>query len=303
MDKYNFFKKLYRKTHSRKMRHNEHLWPFIKIKRNNIGQIISLKAFNHKVNLISLDEVFKDVNDSIHIVLSGPSINKIDYAKLSHLKIMGVNGSIMLQDKYPNLEFSLYCIIDGTFVEGRVEIVKKIVSKPLKLIATPEVVRYIYQLIPISLIKCKFFIFENISERAYEARLQNIANIKSDPQAFIFSEELFLGCSFNPNLGWFDADTVAFAAFQAALWSKVKNIYFHGLDIKGSTGNPRFYEKKQDSFPKTWLEKSFDNYIQPSFVNSIKLANSNNINIYNLSDNTAFNYDQFPFYDWHKLIQ
>ena len=299
-----WMRKLYRKTHARVWRHNEHLWPYVHVQRNARGGMARIRVFGRPVPVLSVAQAFVGAGPDMHIVLSGGSVRDIDYARLPRLQVMGVNGSIALQDTCA-VEFPFYCIIDGTFVEEQRELVRRVVSAERLLLLTPEVLRYILEYIPLAHIRCRLCLIESLSERALEAHAT--ADALHGWQAggrdiVLFDEARQLGFSFDPDLGWFDADTVAYAAFQAAIWGGARRVFFHGLDIKGAGAQPRFYEKPGEPRPRTWLERSFPTLIEPSFRGAVQVLAQRGIQVYNLSPVSALGPDAMPFLDWRDEI-
>src|SRR5690625_5837122 len=81
---------------------------------------------------------------------------------------MGVNGSILLQDR-ADIDFPLYCLIDRTFVRNRPDVVDRILSEQGRvLFVTPDVVRYICDYVPLDRIRCRICLIEDIAEAAYK---------------------------------------------------------------------------------------------------------------------------------------
>lgn len=300
-----FIRRIYRKTHSKSLRHNEHLWPYVKLSRGDNGSICKIKVFGNDIPIIGIDRALQFIKDDLHIILSGGSVLTIDYSKLPDIQTIGVNGSIALQDKF-DIEFNYYCIVDGTFVQSRKDLVKRIISNELILFLTPEVLRYMLEYIHINDIKCSICIIECISAKAFDSikygyDLKQLQKYNSD--IIVFNPDINppIGFSFNPHLGWFDAETVAYTALQVAVWGGAKHIYFHGLDIKDASNQPRFYENKNDPRPSTRLEQSFPNFIKPSFTESVKLLAKKNIFVFNLSKISALGPDVIPYLDWNTL--
>ncbi|WZB75133.1 hypothetical protein WJ972_00085 [Achromobacter insuavis] len=137
-----FARKLFRMLRSRTQRHNQHLWPFVRIWRNPAGVICGFRAFGRSVPITPLEQGYDPDDDEMHLILSGPSIAEIPYDRLDIRAAMGVNGSIALARKF-NLQFKYYCIIDQNFVRDRIDLVREIVACDLTLYVLPDVLRYI----------------------------------------------------------------------------------------------------------------------------------------------------------------
>lgn len=213
-----FARKLFRMLRSRTQRHNQHLWPFVRIWRNPAGVICGFRAFGRSVPITPLEQGY-DPDDEMHLILSGPSIAEIPYDRLDIRAAMGVNGSIALARKF-NLQFKYYCIIDQNFVRDRIDLVREIVACDLTLYVLPDVLRYIMQGIAQEEIRCRICIIEFISERAYQrsaapAVLKRM--VAASPDLRLLDAKQGLGYSFDASLGVFDADTVAYVALQVMI--------------------------------------------------------------------------------------
>ncbi|MCZ8411794.1 hypothetical protein ACOTBW_25855 [Achromobacter dolens] len=214
-----FARKLFRMLRSRTQRHNQHLWPFVRIWRNPAGVICGFRAFGRSVPITPLEQGYDPDDDEMHLILSGPSIAEIPYDRLDIRAAMGVNGSIALARKF-NLQFKYYCIIDQNFVRDRIDLVREIVACDLTLYVLPDVLRYIMQGIAQEEIRCRICIIEFISERAYQrsaapAVLKRM--VAASPDLRLLDAKQGLGYSFDASLGVFDADTVAYVALQVMI--------------------------------------------------------------------------------------
>jgi len=197
-----FVRKLFRMLRSRTQRHNQHLWPFVRIWRDKDGAISAYRAFGRSLRITPLSQGYDPADKVVHLILSGPSISEIPYDRMDIGVAMGVNGSIALSRKF-DLQFKYYCIIDQNFVRDRIELVRDIVGRDLTLYVFPEVLRYIMQGIPQEQIRCRICIIELISRRAYErsvapAVLKRIA--AASPDVELLDAKQGLGYSFNASL-------------------------------------------------------------------------------------------------------
>lgn len=295
-------KELYRAVRGRKWRHNVHLWPYTRVSRDDKGHISAIRVFNRDIPIISVDEAFANASPDMHIILSGSSVLDIDYSQLPKLQSMGVNGSIALQDRH-DIDFPFYCVIDRSFARTQRRMIERIVSKERVFLLGPDVLRYILEYIPMSQIRCRLCIIEDITERAYAPRPDNAALEAMQQRGadiVVFNDQIPLGFSFDSGTGWFDADTVAYTALQAAIWGGVRRVYFHGLDIKNSETIPRFYEE-DGKRPTTRLEKNFETFIEPSFRAAVTTLQARGVEVYNLSANSALGPEVIPFLNWREL--
>lgn len=294
-------RKIYRAFRSRTQRHNQHLWPFVRIARDRVGAITGFKAFGKSVKLTPLSEGFDPAHKEVHLILSGPSVAEIRYDELDIKVAMGVNGSIVLARQF-DLPFRYYCIIDQTFVRQRIDLVREVVARDLTLYVTPDVLRYLMQGIPPETYRCRICVIELVSERAYERRaspevLSDL--VASSPELKLFNAREGLGYSFNASLGVFDADTVAYPALQVLVSGGAQTVYLHGLDITASKGL-RFYDEG-DNPQFSRLGRNFERLIEPSFRFAAALLRKRNVNIFNLSPISSLSGEVIPRFDWHDL--
>lgn len=296
-----FHRRLYRTLRGRSRRHNSRLWPYVQLTRNKTGAIDKLSICGYRVPLVTVQEAFADRGELLHIVLSGPSIGEIDYARLPRLQAMGVNGSLLLQDKVA-IDFPLYCLIDRSFVRNKPQIVRRIVDSDRIVFLPVDVLRYIFALVPLEAIRCRFCIVENIREPAYQrgVGLQDLRARQAQGEGakvVLFNDQEAQGFSFDATLGWFDADTVAYAALQIAVWGGMKQLVFHGLDLTARGTATRFYDEGGQPLISR-LDKRFATVIEPSFRQTMPLLTQRGIQVFNLSPHSALGADIIPFLDW-----
>jgi KDO transferase-3 len=297
-----FWRKCYAMFRGRRMQHNRHLWPHVSIKRDDNGAISSFSAFGRSIVLTPLHDAFREHHDSLHLILSGPSVGEIQYDRLDIKAAMGVNGSIALARHF-DIPYKYYCVIDQNFVRRRIQLMREVVSRDLTLFVTPDVLRYMMQGISPTLYKCRICVIELVSERAFQANsrpAELLAMAQANPGMAVFDAQRSLGYSFDVASGVFDADTVAYAALQLLVAGGVKGIYIHGLDL-GFSGGQRFYD--EGAHPEgSRLTRNFDRLIEPSFSQAADLLKARGIRLFNLSMNSALPDRVIPKLDWRSLI-
>lgn len=69
-------KQFYRYTHKRNMRHNENLWPYVKIARNESGEISDFVYRGQPVQLTALTSLKNAFSGEVLITATGPSVKK-----------------------------------------------------------------------------------------------------------------------------------------------------------------------------------------------------------------------------------
>ena len=298
-----FVRKLFRLLRSRTQRHNQHLWPFVRIWRDRTGVISGFRAFGRSLPLTPLAQGYDRADETVHLILSGPSVAQIPYDQLDIRVAMGVNGAIALARKF-DLPFKYYCIIDQNFVRERIELVREIVSRDLTLYVFPEVLCYIMQGIAQDQIRCRICVIEMISERAYQrstapAVLKRIAAASPDVQ--LLDAKLGLGYSFDASLGVFDADTVAYAALQVLVSGGARQVYVHGLDLTVQNGL-RFYGEG-DRPQTSRLTRNFPHLIEPSFRFAAEQWRARGVSVFNLSPVSALSPDIIERLDWQAFLK
>lgn len=320
-------KLLYRHTHGRRNRHNERLWPHVRVGRNAAGEIESYSYRGRDIPLVNkevtrgslacvarndVDQIVASVNDSGtggsgqsrvgHIIASGPSVNDIDYAQLSLTNVMGVNGAIALTDRHP-IRFYTYCFNDTGFVRARPELVRRIVTQDLLLFTTPLSLWHVLQQLPASEIRCRIFLIENPQIRG-RMPFRDVDEVMADaPQGALtlFDKERVLGFGHDIRHGLFDAGTVAYSALQIMAWLGFKEIVLHGVDLQDAAKVPRFYETAADTLPTT-LDQYLPHHILPAFTAAARLLHEQGVRVVNLSPHSALVAEHILKRDWRDYI-
>ncbi|MBD2785754.1 lipopolysaccharide biosynthesis protein [Xenorhabdus sp. DI] len=261
------------------MKHNMNFWPHICISRNIKGKIESVFFNKRKIDIADFEFSF---GKPLIIIASGPSVLDIDIGFFNSEKfdILGVNGAYKLSK---SVNFKYHVIIDRTFIANRFDIVLDILnSSSLTLLTTMDCLNEILIKDCLVVIKCKLVIIEHIDQPVYKKK-KELSDIVSDE--LIVDKNIAF--SFNLNKGFYDGNTVAYAALQIAFFLNYKEIYFAGLDMN-NFNKPRFYENSGDTL-STELDENVKNIIIPCFNLSEELAKKNRIMIYNLSISSAIN--------------
>jgi Kdo-III transferase WaaZ len=296
-----FFKLAYRWSHSGAYRHNERLWHGVSIERNSRGFLERMSIAGHDLSIENPDDLLASQKGECHLIATGPSVNDIDYGALDLHNVMGVNGAIALQDKYP-VRFEYYCIVDAGFVRKRPDLIARVVQQKLTLFTTPLVLWYIAQYFPLSQFRCRVFLIEDIRYPACKRALlkHELLSRHAGKDVVMFDEEPALGFSFNIRRGIFDGRTVAYSGLQVLTSLGFNTIFMHGLDLLNAARTPRFYETKENMQPSA-LDGDFNSFIEPSFRHAVPLLNSRGIRIVNLSSESALGSDIIEKDDWHAL--
>lgn len=301
------FRYLYRYTRSGAYRHNETLWPLVKVRREGADHLVACDLVGVRGPAsIPMGSVPRDIAGDAHLILSGPSVGQIDYAQCRLDAVMGVNGSIALRRQHPSLRFDYYAMLDAGFVKRRRDLVAEVLAQDLLLFVTPEVYRWIAFLFDPASIRCRIALFEEVHQRALQPRAKPDAleaQLASDPELVLFdahNPEHAHGFSLNPARGLFGGGTVAYTALQLLTWMGARTVYIHGLDLTAAAG-PRFYERA-DTQLATALDRQFAGHIEPAFREASRLLATRGVKVYNLSPGSRLGDDVFEKRHWSCLL-
>ncbi len=299
---------LYRYTRPRADRHNETLWPFVKVNRDDAGRLSGCEMLGVRgPATVPLSALPRDIGPEAHLILSGPSVGQVDYAQCAMSTVMGVNGSIALRARHPTLRLRYYAMLDAGFVRKRPDLVADVLAQDLVLFVTAEVYRWIALLFDNRTVRCRISLFEEVHQRAQQPRSRPDeleARLKADPELVLFDAHHPMhahGFSLNPARGLFGGGTVAYTALQLLAWLGAKRIFLHGLDLTATTG-PRFYERADAQLP-TALDRQFAGHIEPAFRQASKLLRARGIEVYNLSLLSRLGDDVFEKRHWSCLLK
>ncbi|MGH8819513.1 hypothetical protein [Achromobacter pestifer] len=301
------FRYFYRYTRAGAYRHNETLWPLVKVRRDGDERLVGCDLLGVTgPRTLPMDDVPRHINGDAHLILSGPSVAQIDYAQCRLGAVMGVNGSIALQRQHPSLRFDYYAMLDAGFVKRRRDLVAEVLSQDLLLFVTPEVYRWIAFLFAAHDIRCRLVLFEEVHQRALQARARAEeleAQLAGDPELVLFdarNPQHAHGFSLNPARGLFGGGTVAYTALQLLTWMGARTLYLHGLDLTATAG-PRFYESADAQLP-TALDRQFASHIEPAFRQASRLLSARGVKVYNLSPGSRLGDDVFEKRHWSCLL-
>jgi KDO transferase-3 len=301
------FRYFYRYTRGGAYRHNETLWPLVKVRREGSEQLVACDLVGVRgPATLPMGQVPRAIHGDAHLILSGPSVAQIDYAQCGLRSVMGVNGSIALRRLHPALRFDYYAMLDAGFVKRRRDLVAEVLSQDLLLFVTPEVYRWIAFLFDAGAIRCRIALFEEVHQRALQPRAQPDeleAQLARDPELVLFdahNPEHAHGFSLNPARGLFGGGTVAYTALQLLAWMGARTVYLHGLDLTAAAG-PRFYEQPGAQLA-TALDRQFTGHIEPAFRAASRLLAARGVKVYNLSPGSRLGDDVFEKRHWSCLL-
>jgi Kdo-III transferase WaaZ len=280
------FKQIYRYTRPRTYRHNENLWPWVKIRRAESGEICALRYKGKSVPLVDLTSLRNSMQGEVLLTATGPSTRDIDFSRLpEHIPVMGVNGAWHLSN---SLTFSLYTIVDMEFFDKKPEIIRDIVrQRGMLLFTTMHGIAKILDRYADDL-QCRLALIEDGCYKIYQPKVANSAI----QQAYQHTDTLRFApqrpdVCFSTDIrqGIFDAGTVVYWALQILAWLGFKIILISGLDMTNFS-QPRFYETQQEKLP-SYLAAKVDDLVMPSFAHAANVLQQHQIRVINFSTKSA----------------
>lgn len=294
-------KQIYRYTHPRSMRHNENLWPYVKIQRDKFGSISKLNYKNNEIPLQNLSILKDSFDGSVLLTATGPSIKKIDFSTIPNITAIGVNGAWHLNE---HIDFGIYIIVDMLFIDSRIDLIKKIVSKEDLILFTTMhgVVKLIDKLALIN-IKCKLAIIEDKCFQVYKPKVSSNAihsTFKAQTKIIFSQEKQNIAFNYDIRNGVFDAGTVVYWSLQILAYLGFNIIYIAGLDMNNFS-SPRFYESPDDMLP-SFLDDKLHDTIIPAFQLARHALDNKNVEVINLSLDSAVPSNIFPKMDYRDAF-
>lgn len=287
-------KQIYRYTHKRNMRHNENLWPHVKIRRAASGEITTLNYRHHSFPLTRLSELHNQFSGSLLLTATGPSVKEIDFSQRpDDITTAGVNGAWNL--KY-SLDFKLYFIVDMTFIDHHTQMIKEIcASEAITLFTTVMGVIKLIDEFGHENIQCKLAIIEDICYQTYKPSVKrNHINHHFSNRADVVFSTTHPEIAFSTDIckGVFDAGTVVYWALQVIGYLGFTKIYIAGLDLNNLSA-PRFYENEGSKRP-SYLHDKLNVVVFPALKLASEVLAKKGISIINLSPLSSVPESTFP---------
>ncbi|MGB7802712.1 sugar glycosyltransferase [Buttiauxella sp.] len=294
-------KQIYRYTHPRSMRHNENLWPYVKIQRDKFGAISELFYKNSQIPLQNLSTIKESYNGRVLLTATGPSVKEIDFSSIPEIPTIGVNGAWYL---HKEVVFNIYIIVDMTFIDNRPEILEQIIANDnLTLFTTMHGIVKLIDKFSLKKIKCKLAVIEDKCYRIFEHKIpeNNVKQIFHSQTDIIFLENSnSIAFNYDIRTGIFDAGTVVYWALQILTYLGFDKIYIAGLDMNNFS-SPRFYESPDDILP-SFLDDKLHNTIIPAFQLARHALDNKNVELFNLSLDSAVPSSIFPKMDYRDAF-
>jgi len=296
-----FFKQLYRYTHKRPFRHNENLWPYMRISRAASGEIISLNFRGQVIPIVSLASLAGACSGPVMLAATGPSVKDIHFKSPTPVPTMGLNGAWSLHN---TVDFKFYVIVDMGFLDKRPEMVAEIVSDPkLTLFTTAHGIARIVDRVSLARIKCSLALIEDAAFKIFQPKIPatELGRCYANVRSTSFAENRpDIGFTTDIRHGVFDAGTVAYWALQIAAYLGFNEMYIIGLDMN-NFNQPRFYESENNKLP-SFLAESLDELIVPAFTHASHVLKKKNIRVVNLSMKSAISNHIFEKADYHQVF-
>ncbi len=266
-------KKYIKLTHPRTERNKAHYWPDITTSSDH--------AFYRKRQLGSTrltdlakqaDEVLEQ-DSLINIVGSGPSVNQLDFQKLTEHVNIFLNGSVSLAIEH-DLPVFAHVILDPYFVFSRIDLLQNNLPR--------------YNLI--------------LSLGAMCAIAERDISILERHNVFVFNEvSLAADRLFSDDINRYlvDGGSVISIAMQVAVNTSAKEVRLLGLDI-GNAAQPRFYETK-DNAQRNLLLSDFECKIVPFMQAAAAAYRAKGVSLVNCSPISKLPYEIIPYWDGYQL--
>lgn len=297
-----FTKQVYRYTHPRSMRHNENLWPFVKIQRDDLGAISKLTYKKNSVPIQNLTTLRDSFSGCALLTATGPSIKEIDFSIIPEIPAIGVNGAWHLNQK---IDFKIYIIVDMIFIDNKPDIIKEIISKSdLILFTTMHGIVRIIEKFTLKNIKCKLAIIEDKTYPIFKQKIPASDLYKKyNPQEEVIFLEGKDNIAFNYDIrnGVFDAGTVVYWSLQILVYLGFDKIFIAGLDMTNFS-SPRFYESSDNMLPSYLNDKLHDTII-PAFQLARYALDKKHVEVVNLSLDSAVPSYIFPKMDYRDAFK
>ncbi|CAI1909500.1 lipopolysaccharide core biosynthesis protein [Serratia fonticola] len=297
-----FMKMIYRYSHARSYRHNENLWPDVKIVRATNQEICKVFYKKKPISIIPLSEWKDSCHGNVLLTATGPSVNNVLFECVPDMPAIGVNGAYFLHQK---VDFRFYVIVDMGFIDQRSHIVLDIIQQTgLTLFTTVHGMVRIIDRFGRDSIKCRLSIIEDAAYKIYRPKIDDTAlwehyhndhcvDFSADRKTIAFSRDI--------RSGIFDAGTVVYWTLQIIAFLGFKQLFIVGLDMN-NFHLPRFYETEQNKQP-TCLPEKMGSTVIPAFKHASIIMKKNHISITNLSLNSAIDSNIFEKVDYHDYFK
>ena len=219
MKDWNRFRKwLYRKTLPAEFRHLKRLHPDFKLNRlgNSEDHYYEVYWKQNRVGTTRpLSNLAKPQMERCFIVATGPSLNEIDFQRLTGESLLGVNGAVAKCNESIFMQY--HFISDASFVLKRFSFVEKMINSGADCLFSFAVLNNLCELKPELLRANNIFLLPEMNFQ-YDVPKMDVKAFdqwaEAEPDIFLHDQSRLkdgrVGFSKNINLGVFTAQTVVF---------------------------------------------------------------------------------------------
>ncbi len=265
-------KKYIKLTHPKSERNKAHYWPDITTSPDHVFYKTRQMGSTRLTDLAKQIDQLSDHNSVINIVGSGPSVNDLDFQKLTEHANIFLNGSISLAIKH-ELPVAGHVILDPYFVFSRIDLLQNNLPR--------------HNLI--------------LSLGAMCAIAERDITILERHDVFVFNEVILSADRlFSDDIDSYlvDGGSVISIAMQVAVNTSVQEVRLLGLDI-GNAAQPRFYETK-DNVQRNCLLSDFESKIVPFMQASASVYRKKGISLVNCSPISKLSYEIIPYWGGYQ---
>ena len=196
-------------------------------------------------------------------------------------------------------------MLDAGFVSRRRDLVADVLAQDLLLFVTPEVLRGSRS----CFLRTTFVAASRSSKKCTSARTAPARSRNNWRGRCVTTRIWCCSTPMRRSIRWvsawirpegFGGGTVAYSALQPLVWLGFRTLYLHGLDLRGASVSPRFYESADARLPSA-LDRQFDSHIRPAFRDASRLLGARGLRIHNLSPGSALDESVFPKRHWTTL--
>ncbi|AUZ04840.2 MULTISPECIES: hypothetical protein [Vitreoscilla] len=292
-------KRWYRYWHPSEWHHNDKIWRYVDIQRDEQGRLCEISCLGQVVEQISWQTLQTRQQRELVIVGSGLSALKINWDMLVDVDVLMVNGAVSLLDGRPHIQCHYYMVIDQGFVQDQMALMQPILQRPeVVFITTVFCLNKVYELLGRDGVKAQICILEERQKPVYQAK-PSAEMLYQDsllhPEQLYWQAHTAIGFGLDIQRGFVGGGTVVYPALQWAAAMAYRRVFLAGVDMK-HFHQPRFYETEHNRLP-TKLDADFKTVIEPSFALAAVLLQAKGIECLNLCVDSGLGDDIFQRVD------
>ncbi|MFW6157940.1 MAG: hypothetical protein ACOC8E_01120 [Planctomycetota bacterium] len=236
---------------------------------------------------VPIDSLRDTCRGPCFLVGTGPSIQEIDFSRLTPWPCVGVNGSILKFDEH-GFDPDFYTITTLDFFHNRGELLESVVRSGTTCFFPFWGLGLLAEQAPETLSDARLVLADSINRRYGQRSLgeDEFRRTWQEEPDFALHPTVSRGdkVGFSRDLvkGYFHGENILYTALQVAYYLGFRQMFILGMDLNYSGPKPRFYETTKDSRP-TWIDDSFERSIVPCFEVVRGLMDEGELAVYNLS--------------------